>query len=453
MTPTLTNYDGSIVASPQQLVSPASVEELQAILKDTSRFPSPVRAVGSFHSLTPCATSSGTMVDMSRFKRILNIDAQQMTFTAQAGLQLIEAADILRRLGLQFMLNIEIGNITLGSAACCQTKDSLDGVEYGQISSYVTRMKWVNPAGSLEEASEERDQDLLFLMRSSYGLAGIVYEVSLRIKPLEILRLNYSVYSVDSLSQQAVSAIIDSNDSMVCWTTGRSVVVQTRNRAERLHKPWLGTARRLTWMHTAAFIGRSLYRSRSPSPFNERARDLWMLLQGLTYRGLSASGGFSIYAPDKIMNYDKTPRFARYAFSFWAFPRDAWVSNLQSYLEFSEDHFQRHGFRCNLPLGSYFIRLDTSGILSYSHDGDVISLDPIHAFSAADQQAWEYFLHQFNEWAQQRRGIPLLNQSPFVTKEQVLTAYGDRWARFSACIRSADPERRMLNPFFEELLV
>jgi hypothetical protein len=106
-----------------------------------------------------------------------------------------------------------------------------------------------------------------------------------------------------------------------------------------------------------------------------------------------------------------------------------------------------------LPLGSYFIRLDTSGILSYSHDGDVISLDPIHAFSAADQQAWEYFLHQFNEWAQQRRGIPLLNQSPFVTKEQVLTAYGDRWARFSAWIRSADPERRMLNPFFEELLV
>lgn len=64
-----------------------------------------------------------------------------MTFTAQAALQLVEASQFLRKVNLQFMLNIEIGNITLGSAACCQTKDALDCVEFGQINSYVTRIK------------------------------------------------------------------------------------------------------------------------------------------------------------------------------------------------------------------------------------------------------------------------------------------------------------------------
>ena len=54
---------------------------------------------------------------------------------------------MLRKQKLQFMLNIEIGNITLGSAACCQTKDSLDGVELGQLNSYLTGIKWVSPVG------------------------------------------------------------------------------------------------------------------------------------------------------------------------------------------------------------------------------------------------------------------------------------------------------------------
>ena len=56
---------------------------------------------------------------------------------------------MLREQKLQFMLNIEIGNLTLGSAACCHTKDSLDGVEFGQVNSYVTGVKWVSPSGEL----------------------------------------------------------------------------------------------------------------------------------------------------------------------------------------------------------------------------------------------------------------------------------------------------------------
>src|SRR6185295_16342010 len=117
MTTTHTNYDGSIVTVPQQFVRPESVEEIQAIMRQQDRYPSPVRAMGSFHSLTPCASSSGTIVSMLGMKKIVKIDAQAMTFTAQAGLQVVEAAEMLRRQNLQFILNIEIGNLTLGSAA------------------------------------------------------------------------------------------------------------------------------------------------------------------------------------------------------------------------------------------------------------------------------------------------------------------------------------------------
>lgn len=119
-------------------------------------------------------------------------------------------------------------------------------------------------------------------------------------------------------------------------------------------------------------------------------------------------------------------------------------------VSFADQHFMTTGFRCNMPLGAYFIRRDQSSLLSYTHDQEVFSIDPIHA--STDNTAWHQFLQQFNEFAFQRGGIPLLNQSPFVERKHVEAAYGARWQEFSDWVRSMDPAGRMLNPFFASLL-
>jgi hypothetical protein len=103
-----------------------------------------------------------------------------------------------------------------------------------------------------------------------------------------------------------------------------------------------------------------------------------------------------------------------------------------------------------MPLGSYHIRKDTNALLSYSNDGEIFSIDPIHA--PTDVNAWHDFLKAFNDFAFQRNGIPLLNQSPFVERKHVENAYGSRWQEFSDWVREIDPEGRMLNPYFAELL-
>jgi FAD/FMN-containing dehydrogenase len=453
MSNTISSYDGSIVSTPQQFVHPKSVEELQTILKNRDQYPGPVRAMGSYHSLTPCASSPGTIVAMKGLNKIVKIDPVNMTFTAQAGLQMFEAADALRKQNLQFMLNIEIGNMTLGSAACCHTKDALDGVELGQVNSYISGIKWVSPSGTLQEASIEKNPELLPLVRASYGLAGIVYEVTFKVKPLEIVRFDYDVLDVEEVTQDHMSQVIASNQAMVCWTLGRKVVIQTRNRATELRHDFLGDSRRFGWSFLAAFTGRAI-RQHSLSPaLTTVVEDLGSSIELGFYQLLSKTGGFTLYDPDKTINYTKTPESARYAFTFWAFPRDNWVKNLNGYIEFAERHFSRHGFRCNMPLGSYFIRQDRSSLLSYTWDGDVISLDPIHAPGERDKAGWEAFLRAFNDWAHERGGVPLLNQSPFVTKAQVISAYGDRWTKLSDWVRSIDPDRRMVNEFFSELLV
>ena len=45
-----------------------------------------------------------------------------------------------------------------------------------------------------------------------------------------------------------------------------------------------------------------------------------------------------------------------------------------------------------------------------------------------------------------------MNQSPFVQKEHVVAAYGERWKQLSDWVRTVDPQGRILNAFFKELL-
>jgi hypothetical protein len=446
------NYDGSITTSPQRLIYPETVEEIQAVLRDSERYPRPVRAMGSYHSLTPCASSDGTIVKMTRMAKVLHIDIANQTFTAQGGLQIIEGSKALRAQNLQFMTNIEIGNMTLGAAACCHSKDALDGIEFGQFNSYLTKIKWVTPAGDLAEASEADSPDVLRLMRASYGLAGIVYEVTFRIKAVEALHLTYLPRPIDELTQEEVDKIIDGSEGLVCWTLGRTAVFQSRHRVDTpgVLGSLFAAARRRLWNFEAAHASRFLARFISDKDLRDAAERGLLDVEKLLYTILNLAGGITMLAPDKTIDYHDTPPSARYAFTFWAFPRAQWLSTLRAYLDFADQHFNTTGFRCNMPLGAYFIRQDRHSLLSYTHDGDIFSIDPIHA--STDNAAWHFFLQQFNEFAFQHGGIPLLNQSPFIERKHVEAAYGDRWQQFSDWIRSVDPSARMLNPYFAALL-
>jgi len=448
----IVNYDGSITTSPQQLVYPKTVEEIQAVLRDTVTFPGPVRAMGSYHSLTPCASSNGTILNMSHMNQIVNIDDTGKTFTAQAGLQIIDASKALRAHDLQFMLNIEIGNMTLGSAACCHSKDALDGIEFGQFSSYATAIKWVTPSGELAEASETNNPDLLRMVRSSYGLCGVVYEVTFRIKPIEALHFTYLPRPVDELTQPEVDTLLDESEGMICWTVGRTAVFQRR---QRIAQPGIlaslqAAARRHLWNFGGASIGHFVDQFVTDPKLRDAAQQGTMDVAKLLYDTLHLFGGISLLAPDKTIDYSQTPASAKYAFTFWAFPRAQWLSALRAYLDFADQHFKATGFRCNMPLGAYHIRRDSNSILSYTYDQEIFSLDPIHAVT--DLAAWQNFLKEFNEFAAQRNGIPLLNQSPFVESRHVEAAYGARWLTFSEWVRSMDPKGRMLNPYFAGLL-
>ncbi|HEX8968543.1 MAG TPA: hypothetical protein VF937_11720, partial [Chloroflexota bacterium] len=257
---------------------------------------------------------------------------------------------------------------------------------------------------------------------------------------------------VDDLTQPEVDNLLDTSEGLICWTVGRTCVFQRRQRVRDagILSSLTADARRGLWAYGVAHVGHFVDQFVKDKTLRDRAQNFGFDTMNVLYSLLHGVGGITLLAPDKTIDYRNTPPSARYAFTFWAFPRGQWLSTLRAYLEFADEHFKATGFRCNMPLGAYHIRQDSSSILSYTSDGEIMSIDPIHAGS--DDPGWADFLRKFNEFAFERNGIPLLNQSPFIQRKHVEAAYGQHWRDFTHWVRSVDPRGRMLNPFFADLL-
>jgi hypothetical protein len=214
------NWTESDTTYPAVEVFPETEDHLVAIVRGTEEeFPSPVRAVGHLHSTNACISTHvpgtheprGTLVRMEKLAWIdppFKLEGSDVVYVrAGAGARLIDIKKKLSAVGRELSVSPEIGNATIGSVACGGTKDSTlkprdphtQGIS--QVSSLVVEAKYVDASGNKIQVSETGAKLLagnapLLLpdikkFRSSYGLFGIVYEVTLRTVPKVLLETSY----------------------------------------------------------------------------------------------------------------------------------------------------------------------------------------------------------------------------------------------------------------------
>jgi hypothetical protein len=148
------------------------------------------------------------------------------------------------------------------------------------------------------------------------------------------------------------------------------------------------------------------------------------------------------------INYPRDPGANKYLFSMWAFREANFFNILEEYCDFCAAYEKARGFRCDLPSVGYAISQDRGSLLSYSWDGSTLSIDP----ASTGGKEWEEFLRVYNDFCSARGGLPLLNQTPYLTREQVTKAFGRRLQILADARHEADPNDRMLDTHFRELL-
>jgi FAD/FMN-containing dehydrogenase len=444
----LSNWFGSITSSPREVIEVTSVDEIVAIVRDTERYPAPVRAVGSNHSTTACGVAEdGTVIVTRKMNRIVEIGED--TVTAQAGALYIDVNQELRRRGLQFHVNVELGNLTIGSACCGGTKDASMPGEFGQIASYAVGIKMVLPNGDLFEV-DETDPELLQVCRSSYGLFGIVYEATFRVRKLAAMQVHHENFTLDEFAAR-LPELRQRNASMMLYINPfrDTIAVEFREYHDADRKKlseWQWKLRNAVWSKFAPLYG---YQVSRLVPWRWLRGALVDLYNGLIVLALTrVIKGRDTSPLAQQIRYPVVSDNARYTFSIWAFPEDRYIECLRRYYEFSQDHYRRTGYRIDLLSVGYRILADQSSLFSYSYDGTVITYDPV----STGTHGWDLFLREYNALCSELGGIPLFNQTNLLTRSQVQRAFGERLERFERYRQRFDPDDRLLNGFFAELV-
>lgn len=445
---TVTNWFGDLVSHPKAVIEAASVDDIVAVLKNPGQYPSPVRAIGSNHSTERCGVADGgTVIKMSKMNRILDISNN--TVTAQAGAIYVDIASELQKQGLQFYVNTEIGNITAGSAACCGTKDASMPGELGQVGSYVSRIKMVLPSGDLLEITDDQPE-LMQKVRSSYGTFGVVYEATFRVRAIQPLAVHHETFNIHEFATQ-FPALLARGESLMFYIFPYDNLVTVEFR--RYNPGASGEANRTVWplrnylwgtagpavcAQISADIENADIRNGVLSAFNA----LWRLkLENLI------KSDYTI-ATDQIIRYP-TNSNSKYTFSFWAFPEDTYPAALAAFFQFAQKYLDTTGYRINMLCVGYRVAKDQSSLLSYSYDGNMITIDPV----STANPGWTEFLGAYNQFCSDRGGVPLMNQTFGLTRAMVQKALGDRLQTFAQARQTYDPGGRLLNDYFRDMLV
>lgn len=426
------------------IVEPTSPSELLDAVRDHKRFPSPLRPVGSGSSTTRAtAAPGGTQVRLTSMNRVLRIDAN--TVTVQPGVALAELAATLAEEGLELVGGFDLANRTVGGTVASAGLEAGLGDNLSQFAGHVVALKAISPLGKKFEIGAN-NRNLLGAMRLSYGLLGVLYEITLRVRPIqgfevETIKLELTDFAKLTSRFAALAAGI----KVYMLPFRDRVYVELRRSSESKGKTGKKFAWRLKdWACYQALpdalrsLGRVVPIRRLRYPLID---SLSAATQALMNNAMLASGS---NATEQSGRFRALGAKSRFQYCTWAFPLSEFATIALDYRNFCHEHYERTGFRCDMPSVGFRLARDRSAVLSPAFDDTLFTISPL----CTQSDGWDDFVFEFAEFAEARRGVPFFNQTRHASASAVAERYGKRLEFFRDVRQRIDPHDRMLNSFF-----
>jgi FAD/FMN-containing dehydrogenase len=429
------------------VLQPKGAEDIPGILAKPKTYPTPIRVVGADYSQTRCVGGDGgTTLDTATLDKILEI--REDSVRAQAGVRVGTLVRALAEHGLELPLTPEIGNISLGAVAVTTLPQPSDTVGLAQMSSCVKELKMITPQGKFLTVTEA-NRDLMRVLRSSFGLLGVVHEVVLRVRPMTAVKIDYQVMSLKEFAAR-FSHMVGApgalrlhmspfNDRITverrtldeAGSVTRSGIWQIRNSVMRNVLPAFGST-----------VGSVLA---EPGLRGAVVSGVQRALRATLDR---AARGVVLHAHDWVRDMPQEAWRARYTYSLWGFPQADFPKVLGQYFAFCKAYFKEHRYRCNMVNGASRLHQDRGSLFSVSYSGPMFTLEP----SSTGDKGWDDFLIDFNDFASALGGIPTFNQTRALQPEHVAKAFAERAKLFRALRQRTDPLNRLRNSYFSYLL-
>ncbi|MER7496320.1 D-arabinono-1,4-lactone oxidase [Streptomyces pharetrae] len=424
------NWGGNVAARPAREVTPATVEELAAAVLTAAEDGLPVKAVGTGHSFTSIAATSGVLIRPELLTGIRDIDREAGTVTVLAGTPLKRLNLALAREGLSLTNMGDIMEQTVAGATSTGTHGT--GRDSGSIAAQITALEMVTADGSVLTCSAKENPEVFAAARIGLGALGIVTAITFAVEPVFLLHAREEPMPLDRVLAEFDELWAENEHFEFYWFphTG-STTTKRNNRSAGPERPvsplkgWFEDEFLSNGVFQAAnWVGRA-----APAAIPAIAR--------ISSKALSARSYTDI--PYKVFT---SPRRVRFVEMEYAVPREAVVDTLRE-LKAMVD---RSPLRISFP-----VEVRTA------------PADDITLSTASGRDSAYIAVHMF-------RGTPYRRY--FTAAERIFTAHDGRphWGKvhtrdaeyfagvyprfgeFTALRDRLDPERRFRNDYLRRVL-
>ena len=223
------NWAGTATATPARWSRPRSEAEISAAVKDAAAAGLTVRALGSGHSFTAAAATSGVALDLSGWTGITAADTGTGLVTVRSGTTLSALNTELDGLGLAMANLGDIDVQTLAGALSTGTHGT--GARLGGLATQVESLELVLADGSLVTCSASAWPELFTAARVGLGALGVITAVTLRCVPSFTLAADERPMPVEQVIEQFDSLAAANDHFEFYWFPyGRQALVKRNNR-------------------------------------------------------------------------------------------------------------------------------------------------------------------------------------------------------------------------------
>jgi FAD/FMN-containing dehydrogenase len=426
------------------LLRPSHTAELKRCMNPESQYAAPFRPMGANSSATDCATSTGTVIDLTGLDRILKVDIDRGIVAVQPGVRIGTLVEELAEYGYELAGGHDLMSRTVGGAVAGGSIGPTFGDEGALLASQVESLKIVTPDGSPIVIRRNQEQ-LMHAFRLSFGMLGVIYEIRLRIRPIRNFAVAHRSCSFDQFGGVAEKlAAADVGLKFFLMPFRDRVYLDIRRHsleATASHRiPW----KMKDWGESTVLpnVVKSLNILVPISSMRYRLIDQFSkVTQGLVNNSLVSTGSNATALPGTAREDTGNLHY-----STWFFPAADFAIVVQAYREFCLRTHASTGFRCDLPTAGFRVGQDGSALLSPSFEEPMIALRAL----STQAKGWDDFVIDFSEFARHWGGSPLFNQTREVPAEYPLQVFGSRYEFFRKIRRHFDPENRMMNPYLSQ---
>lgn len=434
-----TNWSKTYSCCPELVFVPDSLDDLKEILHLAHLENKKVRVVGCGHSPSDLACTSGYLVNLKNFNRVLQVNKEQRTVKVEGGITITDMNHELAKHGLALSVTGSVSDLTLAGAISTGTHGS--GLKYGTLSTYVISLEILASSGVIIEVSKATDIQLYLAACCGLGAFGIILTITYQCERSFLLELNQYACPLKQVLENIEVHLKSSDYFRFLWfphTDGTVVYHVCRTKKKVTKQRWLSRWHSWFWDY---FVG--YYVLEFCYWISTFLPTVVPVINRTMYRMLCCKAKHRVDTSYKIFNFECL--FKQYV-TEWAVP----IERTAIVLYELQEWIAKNKFYAHFPVEVRFVKGD-SLLISPAMGRDscfinIIMYRPYNKFVPYDK-----YWTAFEDIMMRHEGRPHWAKAHNVTSAQfnLMYPFFSRWRQLR---KREDPTDTFVNGYLERIL-